>query len=40
MQNLSNFIAISQGILFTAFLVAVVYLVVNIIKETLTNKTK
>lgn len=40
MQNLSNIIAITQGILFTAFLVAVVYLVVNIIKETLTNKTK
>lgn len=40
MQTLSNFIAITQGILFAAFLVAVVYLVVNIIKETLTNKTK
>lgn len=40
MQNLSNIIAISQCILFTAFLVAVVYLVVNVAKESLTLKIK
>ena len=40
MNTLTNIIAIAQGLLFTAFLVAVVCLVVNLINESLTLKTK